>query len=166
MRCHYPPGDDDNMSSLDKLVHVGKVKLVVRRPDGSIRAVREVKSNAKVYTTIDIIASLANDPGTLRTVNKLGLGTATEWATADTTLTGEVEPSRTSGLYSHDAVGSFSWNLSWSQTVWSVTHSLGQAGIFDSLTGGNLYLKATFTKVTVMSQDILYVTWLQSLASA
>jgi len=153
------------MSNLEKMVMGNTVTLVLRDREGHIKAIRK-GHNMKVYGTMNIIASmLFNAPTTDRTVNKLGLGSANGIASADTALSGEVGPSRTLGRFSHDA-GSAMWNLSWSQTAWAASTSIYQAGIFDSYTGGNLYLKTTFLQLTVMSQDILNVAWLQSLASA
>lgn len=158
------------MANIDKLTMHGQVTLVVRRPDGSIRDMRISQSNMKIIGTMNIIASaICNDPATnAGTCNKLALGTGDGVVSTDTALTGEIGAgclSRTLGRYSHDS-GSAMWNLSWSITAWSYSDSIGQAGIFTSITGGSLYLKATFAHVIVNSQDTLSVAWLQSLASA
>lgn len=149
----------------DRLAHSSLVILEIRDPTGRLRQ-RRVSRNMKVYGTMNIIASaISNDPATQRTCNKIALGSAPDVVSADTALSGELAVSRTYGRFSHDA-GSAMWNLSASFTAWAASTSFYQAGILDSLTGGNLYLKTTFLQMTVMSQDILNVAWLQSLASA
>jgi hypothetical protein len=147
---------------MEKMTLFGKLTLVLRGPDGRIKAVRSVP-NMKVYGTFNVIASAVGQGQTLSACY-LGLGSGPDVASADTALSGEVL-SRTIGRYSHDA-NSPSWNLSFSFTDSPVTVSIGQAGILTSLTGGTLFLKATFARLTKMSQDLLNVAWLQSLASA
>lgn len=155
-------------ANIEKMTLFGGLKLVLRGPDGRIKAVRNVK-NMKVYGTVNMIASgVTLGQGTL-SATYLGLGSGLTVASADTALEGEVSQvaagNRTIGAYSHDA-NSPSWNLSFSFTDFPTTVSIGQAGILTSLTGGTLYLKATFAVVTKNSQDVLNVAWLQSLASA
>lgn len=156
------------MAALDKMVLAGKLTLILRGPDGRIKAVRETQ-NMKVYNTFNIMASaLCNDPATnTGTACKLALGSGPDVASADTTLSGEIAVcgSRTIGRYSHDA-NAPNWNLSWSFTAQTASFSVGQAGVYTSITAGLLYLKATFARLTVMSQDLLNISWLQSLASA
>jgi len=150
-------------AAIEKMTLFGGLKLVLRGPDGRIKAVRHVK-NMKVYGTVNMIASgVTLGQGTL-SATYLGLGSGPGVASADTTLSGEAL-SRTLGRYSHDA-NSPSWNLSFSFTDSPATVSIGQAGILTSLTGGTLYLKASFARITKNSQDVLNVSWLQSLASA
>jgi len=154
-------------TAIEKMTLFGGLKLVLRGPDGRIKAVRHVK-NMKVYGTVNIIASAVAQGQTL-SANKLGLGSGPSVASADTTLSGEISQvaagNRTIGRYSHDA-NSPSWNLSFSFTDFPTTVSIGQAGILTSLTGGTLYLKASFSRITKNSQDVLNVAWLQSIASA
>ena len=73
--------------------------------------------------------------------------------------------SRTVPRISHD-VNCVSWNYSYSWTNIGTSISIGQVGILTSLTGGILYLKASFARLTLNSQDLLYIAWLQSLMSA
>lgn len=148
-------------AAMEKMTLFGKLKLVLRGPDGRIKAVRDIK-NMKVYGTVNIIASAVAQGQTLSACY-LGLGSGLTVASADTVLEGE-KLSRTIGRYSHDA-NSPSWNLSFSFTDSPATVSIGQAGILTSLTGGILYLKATFALITKNSQDVLNVAWLQSIAS-
>jgi hypothetical protein len=54
------------------------------------------------------------------------------------------------------------WSLSWSYSEISATHSIAQAGIWNTATGtdaagGLLFLKATFARLTLKTQDILNV---------
>lgn len=147
---------------IEKMTLFGKVTLVLRGPDGRIKAVRHAW-NMKVYGTFNIMASAVAQGQTL-SASYLGLGSGPDVASADTVLSGEVL-SRTVGRYSHDA-NSPSWNLSFSFTDSPATVSIGQAGILTSLTGGTLFLKATFARLTKHSQDVLNVAYLQSLASA
>lgn len=152
---------------IEKMTLFGKLSLVLRGPDGRIKAVRHAH-NHKVYGTFNVMASAICGSTTLSAVN-LGLGSGTTVASADTDLEGEIslvaDGNRTLGRYSHDADAP-QWNLSFSFTDFDTTVSIGQAGIFTSLTGGVLYLKATFALLTKHSQDLLNVAWLQSLASA
>lgn len=154
-------------SQIEKMTLFGKLTLVLRGPDGRIKAVRHAR-NMKVYGTFNIMASAICGSTTLSAVN-LGLGCGPDVVSADTELSGEISlvaaGNRTLGRYSHDA-NSPSWNLSFSLTDFTATVSIGQAGILTSLTGGVLYLKATFARLTKHSQDLLNVAWLQSLASA
>ena len=149
-------------SQIEKMTLFGKLTLVLRGPDGRIKAVRHVR-NTKVYGTFNIMAS-ALAGSTSKSCAILGLGSGPDVVSADTALSGEVL-SRTYGRYSHDA-NNPNWDLSFSFTDSPATVSIGQAGILTSLTGGTLYLKATFARLTKHSQDLLYVSWLQSLASA
>lgn len=154
-------------SPIEKMTLFGGLTLVLRGPDGRIKAVRRVK-NMKVYGTVNIMASAVAQGQTL-SASYLGLGSGPDVVSADTALSGEISivaaGNRTVGRYSHDA-NSPSWNLSFSFTDFSVTVSIGQAGILTSLTGGTLYLKASFARITKNSQDLLNVAWLQSIASA
>lgn len=149
-------------AAIEKMTLFGGLTLVLRGPDGRIKAVRRVR-NMKVYGTVNIIASAVAQGQTL-SASYLGLGSGPDVASADTTLSGEVL-SRTVGRYSHDA-NSPSWNLSFSFTDSPATVSIGQAGILTSYTGGTLFLKASFARITKNSQDVLNVAWLSSLASA
>jgi len=152
------------MAQMEKMVLYGKLTLVLRGPDGRIKAMRTVP-NMKVYNTFNLLATIFGDSlGLPKTINCLGLGSGPDVASSDTALSGEVL-SRTIGRYSHDA-NAPNWNLSFSFTDSPVTVSIGQAGILTSLTGGLLYLKATFARITKNSQDVLNVAYLQSLASA
>jgi len=150
---------------IERFTVASRVTLVVRDGiTGKIKAVRTTK-NMAVYGTFNVIASaVCNDPGTNITCNKLGLGSGPDVESADTELSGETA-SRTIGRFSHDE-NAPQWNLSFSVSALAATISIRQAGIFTSLTGGVLYLKATFASLTVNSQDVLNVAWLQSLASA
>lgn len=154
-------------SNIEKMTLFGGLKMVLRGPDGRIKAVRHV-TNMKVYGTFNIIASAVAQGQTLSAVY-LGLGSGLTVASADTALEGEVSQvaagNRTIGNYSHDA-NNPNWNLSFSFTDFGTTVSIGQAGILTSLTGGTLFLKATFAVITKNSQDVLNVAWLSSLASA
>ena len=149
-------------SPIEKMTLFGKLTLVLRGPGGRIKAVRHVR-NTKVYGTFNIMAS-ALTGSTSKSCAILGLGSGPDVVSADTALSGEVL-SRTVGRYSHDA-NSPSWNLSFSFTDSPATVSIGQAGILTSLTGGVLYLKSSFARLTKHSQDLLNVAWLQSIASA
>lgn len=149
-------------AAIEKMTLFGKLSLVLRGPDGRIKAIRHAR-NMKVYGTVNIMAS-ALAGSTSKSAAILGLGSGSDVVSADTALSGEVL-SRTGGRYSHDA-NSPSWNLSFSFTDSPATVSIGQAGILTSLTGGVLYLKASFARITKNSQDVLNVAWLQSLASA
>jgi len=148
-------------AQVEKMTLFGKLSLVLRGPDGRIKAVRHAR-NHKVVGTFNVMASAICGSSSLSAVN-LGLGSGPDVVSADTDLSGEVL-SRTVGNYSHDA-GSANWNLSFSFTDSPATVSIGQAGIFTSQTGGVLYLKATFARITKNSQDVLNVAWLSSIAS-
>lgn len=154
-------------AALERMTLFGKLSLVLRGPDGRIKAVRHAK-NMKVYGTFNVIASNVTEGAGL-SARYGAVGEGTSVASADTALDAEISQvaagNRTIGLYSHDA-NSPSWNLSFSFTDFPTTCSIGEAGILTSLTGGTLYLKATFAVITKNSQDVLNVAWLQSLASA
>ena len=152
------------MVLLENMVISGKVTIVVRRPDGTIRSIRETRKNMKVAGTMNLIASMmCNDAAQAATCNKFGMGSGPDVVSADTALSGE-KTSRTIGRFSHDA-GAAQWNLSFSLTEWTESNSLYQAAIFNTLTGATMYLKATFLQMTVMSQDVLNCSWLQSISS-
>lgn len=155
------------MPQIEKMTLFGKLTLVLRGPDGRIKAVRHAQ-NHKVYGTFNIMASAICNSTTLSAVN-LGLAEGVSVQSSDTTLTTEISlvaaGNRTLGRYSH-AADTPNWNLSFSFTDFDTTVSVAQAGIYTSLTGGVLYLKATFAILTKHSQDVLNVAWLQSIASA
>jgi len=148
-------------TSIEKMTLFGKLSLVLRGPDGRIKAVRHIH-NHKVIGTFNIMASAICGSASLSAVN-LGLGSGPDVVSTDTALSGEVL-SRTVGRYSHDA-NNPNWNLSFSFTDSPDTVSIGQAGILTSLTGGTLFLKATFARITKQSQDLLNISWLSSIAS-
>jgi hypothetical protein len=138
--------------------------IVIR--DGRTGEVKETHPfrNMKVYGTVNaLISALTNSGGGISAVY-LGLGSGPDVLSADTALSGEVL-SRTVGRLSHDA-NSPTWSLSWSYTDSPATYSIGQAGIFNTYTGALMFLKASFARVIKNSQDLLYVSWTQSLASA
>lgn len=149
-------------STMEKMTLFGKLMLVLRGPDGRIKAVRHAR-NTKVYGTFNVMASAICGSAT-KSAAFLGVGSGPDVVSADTALSGEVL-SRTVGRFSHDA-NAEQWNLSFSFTDSPATVSIGQAGIFTSLTGNTLFLKATFARITKNSQDLLNVAWLQSFASA
>ena len=151
--------------ALESLGICGIVTLILRAPDGRIKAVRHAR-NMKVYGTFNVLAS-AVAQGQGLSACYLALGSGPDVASSDTALSVEITVcgSRTIGRYSHDA-NNPNWNLSWSFTANTTSFSTGQAGIFTSLTGGTLFLKATFARLSIMSQDLLQIAWLQSLASA
>lgn len=117
----------------------------------------------KVYGTVNLIVSGVMGGGAKSCVYA-GLGSGETVASADTTLEGE-QLSRTIGRLSHDA-NSPTWSLSFSWSGPTGSVSIAQIGIFTSYTGGILYLKATFSRLTKNSQDLVNVAWTQSLASA
>lgn len=160
--------DDPGIGLVENIRVFSNLTLIVRKPDGSIRHVRQAR-NMKVYNTFNIMASiLHNSPGDFSalTVNKFALGSGPSVASGDTTLSGEVATaSRTIGRFSHDA-NAANWNLSWSMTAWTASTSVKTAAFFTSLTGGLMFLKTSFTDMTIMSQDTLNAAWLQSMASA
>lgn len=153
--------------AMEKMTLFGKLSLVLRGPDGRIKAIRHAK-NMKVYGTFNVMASNVTEGAGL-SARYCGLGSGPSVASSDTALSGEISlvaaGNRTVARYSHDA-NSPSWNLSFSFTDFDTTVSIGQAGILTSLTGGTLYLKATFARITKNSQDVLNVAWLQSVSSA
>lgn len=149
-------------AAIEKMTLFGKLMIVLRGPDGRIKAVRHAR-NMKVYGTFNVMASAVCGSAS-KSAAFLGLGEDDEVESADTDLTTEVL-SRTVGRFSHDA-NNEQWNLSFSFTDSPATVSIGQAGIFTSLTGNTLFLKATFARITKHSQDLLNVAWLSSIASA
>lgn len=157
------------------LAHTSTLRLVLRDGiTGEIKAIRESR-NAKLLDTYNLIfTSLCAAAGT-KSLVWLGFGTDEDWATGDNTLTGEIGADggtggRTAPRVSHDA-DSERWSLSWSYSEGSKTHSIAQAGIWNTGTGtdaagGFLFLKATFARLTLNTQDVLNVAWTQSIASA
>ena len=121
-------------------------------------------ANMKVYGTVNMIVSGVTNSAGIASAAYAALGSGPDVASADTTLSGELI-SRTVGRLSHDA-NSPTWSLSWSFTDQAGSISIGQAAIYTSLTGGVMYLKATFARLTKNSQDVLNLAWTQSLASA
>lgn len=144
--------------------HRSDILIVLRDGrTGEMRDFRRVQ-NMKVYGTVNMLVSgVTNSTGTQSAVYG-ALGSGPDVASADTTLSGEVL-SRTVGRLSHDA-NSPTWSLSFSWTDSATSVSIGQCGILASYTGGILYLKATFARLTKNSQDVLNIAWTQSLASA
>ena len=158
------------------LAHTSTIRLVVRDGfTGEIKAIRETR-NAKLLDTYNLLyTSLIAGAGT-KSIVWLGLGTDEDWATGDNTLTGEIGADgdtggRTAPRVSHDA-DSERWSLSWSYSEGSKTHSIAQAGIWNTNTGTDavagclLFLKATFARLTLNTQDVLNIAWTQSIASA
>lgn len=145
--------------------HTSKIQFVVKDGrTGEVKAIRESR-NMKVYGTFNLLISgVTASQGSSAVYCALGSGP--DVASADTTISGEiaVAGSRTVGRVSHDA-NAPNWNLSWSFTAITTSTSIGQVGILTSATGGTLYLKASFARLTLNSQDLLYIAWLQSLAS-
>ena len=151
----------------EHLVWHGELRLVVR--DSRTGEIKKTLTapNQKLSVTFPHLGSiLFNNPGdfTNRTQNKMGIGSADGLDSADTTLSGETE-SRTLGRFSQNT-NSPAMNLSFSFTNHINTISIGQAAIFFTLTGGNAFVKASFTRLTISSQDALQATWAMSFASA
>ena len=146
------------------LAHNSDILLVLR--DGRTGEMRDFRriQNMKVYGTVNMLISGVTNSTQAGSAVYAGLGSGPSVASADTTLSGELL-SRTVGRLSHDA-NSPTWSLSFSWTDSASSVSIGQVGLFTSYTGGLLYLKASFARLTKNSQDVLNIAWTQSLASA
>lgn len=146
--------------------HGSQVEIVVR--DGLTGEIknRVFGKNLKLYNTYcAIISAVINSNATLAgSLVICGVGSGTSPVIGNTTLTGETG-SRTIGALSWDAQAPM-FNLSFSFTANANTMSLGQAALFASYTGGFMFLQTSFAQTQVSSQDSLYISWLQSLASA
>ncbi len=151
-----------------------RVLLVVR--DGRTGKIKDVREgfNDKVLNTYNLIATINGHTASYTgTINAIELASGANNASSDTALSGATMggQGRTRARMSHNA-NEASWTLSASFTAATVSYSVGQAGIFQGTAtvtvpgGGAMYLKATFARLAVSSQDVVNLVWTQSLASA
>lgn len=161
-------------NTVTTMAHHSRVMLVVR--DGRTGKIKDVRVgfNDKVLNTFNLIPSILNaDTASLTgTINKIELGSGANNASSDTATSGPTMGGQgmTIARYSHNA-NAASWTLSASFTAATVSYSVGQASLLEGTASasagmGVLYLKATFARLTVSSQDVVNLVWTQSLASA
>jgi hypothetical protein len=124
-----------------------------------LKAVRE-EDNLIVTTGRDaIIERLDASPATA-TPSHMGLGTSsTAPAAGNTTLTGE--PTRVALTSNTSSGGVLTMVGNWA--AGTATGTWAEAGVFNALTTGTMYSRATFTAIPKGASDTLQITWTYTL---
>jgi hypothetical protein len=133
----------------------GHCHVELRGPDGKIKETRDVHNLVVTTGRAAIIERLDSSPTTAQP-SHLGIGTSsTAAALSDTTLTGEAIREAMTGNTS-------AANVLTMVAIWSATEGIGtwaEAGVFNALTTGTMYARATFTAIAKASADTFQITW-------
>lgn len=143
----------------DDMTMKGTMRLELRGADGRLKAVREV-DNLIVTTGRDAIIERLDSSPTTAQPSHMGLGTSgTAPVAGNTTLTGE--PTRAALSSNTSSGGVLTMVANWAAGV--ATGSWSEAGVFNALTTGTMYSRATFTTIAKGASDTLQVTWTYTL---
>lgn len=137
----------------------GKVRVELRDERGRLKALREV-DNLIVTTGRDAIIERLDSAPTTAVPSHMGLGTsATAPAAGNTTLT--AEPTRSALSSSTSSGGVLTMVANWA--AGAATGTWAEAGVFNALTTGTMYSRATFTAINKGANDTLQITWTYTL---
>jgi hypothetical protein len=138
---------------------VGRCQIELRGPDGEIKETRDV-DNLVVTTGLAAIIERLDSTPTTAQPSHIGIGTSgTAPAAGNTTLTGE--PTREAMTGNTSAA-----NVLTMVAIWSAGEGVGtwsEAGIFNALTTGTMYSRATYTAIAKGTNDTLQITWTYTL---
>jgi hypothetical protein len=150
---------DEARFGRDSMTMKGHMRLELRDKHGRLKAVRE-EDNLIVTTGRDaIIERLDASPATA-TPSHMGLGTSsTAPAAGNTTLTGE--PTRVALTSNTSSGGVLTMVGNWA--AGTATGTWAEAGVFNALTTGTMYSRATFTAIPKGASDTLQITWTYTL---
>jgi hypothetical protein len=133
----------------------GELELLLRGPDGRIKARRKTKN---IITTVGrnaIVDNLLASP-TLGKPTHGEVGTSgTAAAVGDTTITGGFGRVALTSKTRATNVLTMVYNLA----AGTATGALQEAGIWDALTAGTLWARGTYTTINKGASDTLQVTW-------
>jgi hypothetical protein len=150
---------DEARFGRDSMTMKGHMRLELRDKHGRLKAVRE-EDNLIVTTGRDaIIERLDASPATA-TPSHMGLGTSsTAPAAGNTTLT--AEPTRVALTSNTSSGGVLTMVGNWA--AGTATGTWAEAGVFNALTTGTMYSRATFTAIPKGASDTLQITWTYTL---
>lgn len=158
---------------------LGHVELVAKDANGNIKAYRQtdnlVVNQGKMCAAVNIFGVPNN--GTQNTAcggvttnhfTFVAVGTSTLGpAATDTTLGAQVGSRATTGNVTsgYSFINSTASTPTYSiQSTFRPNAAIGEAGLFDSATGGHMFAHQTFTAISLGSTDTLTVTWRVSLS--
>ncbi len=142
---------------------VGEMTAVLRGPDGKIKETRNVK-NLVVTTGVTAIIERLDSSPTTGIPSHMAVGTSTVVASAgQTDLTSVLSPrvALTSSVAS-GAVLTMIGNWAAGASTGTIT----EAGVFNALTTGTMYSRATFTAIPKGASDTLQITWTYTLTAS
>lgn len=147
----------DRMASNSTIT--GRVRIELRDPSGRLKALREI-DNLIVTTGRDAIIERLDSTPTTAVPSHMGLGTSsTAPAAGNTTLT--AEPTRVALSSSTSSGGVLTMVANWGAGV--ATGTWAEAGVFNALTTGTMYSRATFTAINKGANDTLQISWTYTL---
>lgn len=152
------------MGPVEKLGMTGRLTIVLKGADGTVKDVREVK-NLVVNTGLGHITSRM--VGTAQAVmSHMGLGAGTSPAAAGDTALGSALGAR-KVFDSATRTGSNNENIVYVTTynAGEATGAVTEAGIFNALTSGTMLCRTVFAVVNKGASDTLQVTWTVTLSA-
>ena len=133
----------------------GRCRLELCGPDGHLKESRDVQNMVVTTGLTAIIERLDSSPATAQP-SHMGIGTSgTAPALGNTTLTGE--PTR-EAMTANTASGAVLTMVA----LWGAGEGTGtwaEAGIFNAITTGTMYARATYTSIPKGASDTLQITW-------
>jgi hypothetical protein len=136
----------------------GVVQFELLRADGSIEV--SESENMVVTAGLGIITNRMIGAGTNVTHMSVG-ATNTAADTTQTALLGAIAPrvSNTSGVRVTTTVSNDAVQYTCTFAAGVCTGTLVEAGLFDALTGGNMFARTVFGAITKAAGDSLTITW-------
>lgn len=146
-------------SVADSLGMIGKCYVELFDENGDLKDIRDIP-NLIVTTGRDAIIERLDSSPTTAQPSHMGLGTSsTAPAAGNTTLTGE--PTRVALTSNTSSGGVLTMVGNWS--AGTATGTWSEAGVFNALTTGTMYSRATFTAIPKGASDTLQITWTYTL---
>lgn len=145
----------------ENLTLKGVCRVELFDENGDLKEFREVENLIVTTGVTAIIERLDSSPATAQP-SHMGLGTsATAPAAGNTTLTGE--PTRVALSSSTSAGAVLTMVANWA--AGAATGSWAEAGVFNALTVGTMYSRATFGTIAKGASDTLQITWTYTLTA-
>ena len=144
---------------LDSVKITGKLGIVLRGPDGTVKEEREVPNIVTTVGKTFIAASIAKTTvNTPAAMTHMAVGTTnTAPAVGDTTLVTEVAASRTALTSTTPSTNTCVYVCTFGAGVG--TGALVEAGIFNAGAAGTLLCRTIFSVINKAAGDSLTITW-------
>jgi len=148
----------------EKMQVTGRLTIVLKGPDGSIKDVRDIKNLVVNVGLAHITSRLLGTASGVMSHMALGSGT-TAAAAGNTTLGSQLGSRKV--FDSAVQSGSNNESITYVTTfaAGESTGSVTEAGIFNASTSGTMLCRTVFSVVTKGAADVLQVTWTVSFAA-